>query len=59
MHERLRCNHTIQDLSARISHRLDDLTIRIGSGIVKSEHGKRRQYCIQPRSAYAGLRGYW
>jgi hypothetical protein len=57
MHERLGGDHAIKDLSTRIPRRLDNLTIRIGSGVVESQHGKRRQYRVQAGSANAGLRG--
>ncbi len=39
MHQRLGGNHAIQNLSARIPRGLDDLTIRIGSGVIESQHG--------------------
>jgi len=57
MDQRLSSDHAVQQFSARIPDRLDDLPIRIGSSIIKCEHGQGRQHCIEPRSANTGLSG--
>ncbi len=57
MDQRLGSDHAVQQFSARIPNRLDDLPIRIGSSIIECEHGQRRQHRIEPRPANAGLSG--
>jgi hypothetical protein len=55
MDNRLSSDHAVQELSARIPDRLDDLPIGIGSRIIEGEHGQRRQHRIQPRPANTSL----
>jgi hypothetical protein len=57
MDHRLSSDDAVEQLSARIPDRLDDLSICIGSGIIECEHGQRRQHRIQPRPANTGLSG--
>jgi len=57
MDQRLSSDHPVQQFSARIPDRLDDLPIRIGSSILECEHGQRREHRIEPRPANTGLSG--
>lgn len=57
MNKRLSSDHAVQQLSARIPDRLDDLPVCIGSRIIEGEHGQRRQHRIQARPANTGLSG--
>ena len=55
MDKRLSSDHAVQQLSARIPDRFDDLPVRIGGSVIESEYGQRRQHRIQARPANSGL----
>ncbi len=55
MDQRLSSDHTVQQSSARIPDRLDDLPIRIGSCVIECEDGQRRQSRIESWPTNSGL----